>query len=94
MKISLMVLAVVLATGCEQNRGGGANSRGSSSGSGERGITSNINAVGSQIGPLGSTSSVPEGSLQGTGRVTHTGTTAELLMKTPAGKPVDGSRQK
>jgi hypothetical protein len=92
MKITLLILAAALVAGCERNQGGaGANSWSESSGSGERGLSNNMNAVGSPLGPLGATNLVPYGAHR-PGGIAHTGTTSEAIIKTPQGQPATGTQ--
>jgi len=80
---TLFTLAVGLAiTGCGRNDGGGANSPTASSGRGEKGLSNDINSVGSTLGPLGATG-VTRGAVA-------TGTAAELLINTTNGQPFRG----
>ena len=86
MKSAIMILAAaLLTTGCGRDDGRGTSSPGASTEWGERGITNNVNSVGSLLGPLGAT--------QISGGLVTTGTAAELLKKTPSGQPVPPSQQ-
>lgn len=93
MKFTWLILAAAFVVGCDRNQGGkGANSWSESSGSGERGLSSNINSVGSSLGPLAATNLVPYGTRQKDGGIAHTGTTSELIIKTPSGQPATGTQ--
>src|SRR4051812_32914811 len=78
--LNLMVFMTGLfVTGCSREEGRGANSPDENTRVGQRGIT-NVNALGSPLGPLGATSVNP-------GTVI-TGTTADILINTTNGQPL------
>jgi hypothetical protein len=78
MKTFLILWVAIVTAGCQRD-GRGINSPNASSEQGEKGLSNNINAVGSPVGPLGATSAAP--------RVTTTGTTADILRDTKSGQP-------
>ncbi|HEY0551855.1 MAG TPA: hypothetical protein VGF13_19790 [Verrucomicrobiae bacterium] len=79
MKVLFVLAAGLFIAGCGREDGKGANSPVASSGRGEKGLSNDINSVGSTLGPLGATSISPG--------VVTTGTAAELLIKTTNGQP-------
>lgn len=87
MKQKFLVLAAALLfwAGCDRNQGG-VNSPAETTEFGERGVTNNLNPVGSSIGPLGATSVIPYGATSPAGRAIGTGTTSELIIEGPTGQ--------
>jgi hypothetical protein len=86
MKLAMAALTTaLLAVGCGREDGQGTSSPGSSTQWGEKGITNNVNSVGSTLGPLGATGN--------TDGLAPTGTAAHLLLNSKSGQPVPPAEQ-
>lgn len=76
-----IILMGLVAIGCDQGDGRGANSPDESSGRGsEKGISTNFSATGAPLGPLGVTGAYPH--------TVKTGTALEVLTNVGSGQPM------